>query len=178
MFTVPISIILFSVSCDLHLTDACALASFIPRHIFWTCPNELNVSFASIENLLWIFWIMSQIWICLHICKPKCERLATTEKLFINPMYCSAFIDQSMMMNRRRDDLIVFKFKLDKDDMDSTYQELQKQNDSSTSTHYESIQDTNEDKKSYAELKKKNKDKSAVKEEDYITKLLICATMW
>ena len=123
---------------------------------------------------------MSQIWILIHICKPKCERLATTEKLFINPMYCSAFIDQSMMMNRRRDDLIVFKFKLDKDDMDSTYQDLQnqRQNDSSTSTHYESIQDTNEDKKSYAELKKRNKEKSVAKEEDYITKLLISATLW
>jgi chitin synthase len=93
-------------------------------------------------------------------------------------MYCSAFIDQSMMMNRRRDDLIVFKFKLDKDDMDSTYQEIQKQNDSSTSTHYESIQDTNEDRKSYAELKKKKQEKNVTKEEDYTTKLLICATMW
>uniref|UniRef100_A0AAN0LHG8 chitin synthase n=1 Tax=Polyphagotarsonemus latus TaxID=1204166 RepID=A0AAN0LHG8_9ACAR len=180
ILTVPISIILFSVSCDLHLTDTCTLVSIIPRHLFWTCPNDLNSSFASTENLLWIFWIMSQIWICIHICKPKCERLATTEKLFINPMYCSAFIDQSMMMNRRKDDLIVFKFKLDKNDPDSQYQDLrnQKQNDSSTSTHYESIQDTSDDKKSYAELKKKNKEKKTALEEDYITKLLICATMW
>ena len=34
ILTVPISIILFSVSCDLHLTDTCALASFIPRLVF------------------------------------------------------------------------------------------------------------------------------------------------
>lgn len=121
---------------------------------------------------------MSQIWILIHICRPRCERLATTEKLFINPMYSAAFIDQSMMMNRRRDDLIVFKFKLDKSDPENLYQDLQKQIDSSTSTHYESIQDTTEDKKSYAELKKKNKEKTVAKEEDYITRLLICATMW
>lgn len=32
ILTVPISIIFFSISCDFHLTDTCALASFIPRY--------------------------------------------------------------------------------------------------------------------------------------------------
>jgi chitin synthase len=182
LLAVPLCIIVFSVTCDMHLSDTCALAHALPRHLFWTCPSEPgNGSFISIENVLWIVWIMSQIWICIHICRPRCERLATTEKLFINPMYCSAFIDQSMMMNRRRDDLIVFKFKLDDDDPESVgvYAATDRAGDSSgTSTHYESIQDGHEDRRGYAEYRKKGKEKSVVQEEDYTTRLLICATMW
>ena len=180
VLTVPLSIIVFSVSCDLHLGDTCALAHFMPRHLFWSCPSEpSNGSFVSLENVLWIVWIMSQIWICIHICKPRCERLATTEKLFLNPMYCSAFIDQSMMMNRRRDDLIVFKFRLDDDDAEAVVGTPVECGDSSgASTHYESIQDGNEDRKGYAEYRKKSKEKSVILEDDYTTRLLICATMW
>lgn len=114
------------------------------------------------ENTLWIIWIMSQIWICFHICRPKCERLATTEKLFVNPMYSSAFIDQSMMMNRRRNDLFVLKgehLNLDKNE----------RIDGSETQHYETISEPTDEKKAA---------QSPVKKEDYITKILVCATMW
>jgi chitin synthase len=49
-------------------------------------------------------WLLSQTWITLHIWTPKCERLASTEKLFCSLMYDSLLIDQSMGMNRRRED--------------------------------------------------------------------------
>lgn len=52
----------------------------------------------------WLLWLLSQTWITIHIWTPKCERLATTEKLFVSPMYCGLLIDQSMALNRRRDD--------------------------------------------------------------------------
>lgn len=53
---------------------------------------------------IWLLWLLSQTWITLHIWTPKCERLATTEKLFVTPMYNGLLIDQSLGMNRRRDD--------------------------------------------------------------------------
>lgn len=53
---------------------------------------------------MWLFWLLSQTWITLHIWTPKCERLASTEKLFVAPMYHALFIDQSLGLNRRRDD--------------------------------------------------------------------------
>jgi chitin synthase len=51
-----------------------------------------------------IVWLLSQTWIGIHIFMPHCERLAPTEKLFVTPMYLSLLIDQSLMLNRRRDD--------------------------------------------------------------------------
>lgn len=53
---------------------------------------------------VWLFWLLSQTWITLHIWTPKCERLASTEKLYVTPMYNSLLIDQSLALNRRRDD--------------------------------------------------------------------------
>lgn len=53
---------------------------------------------------VWLLWLLSQTWITLHIWTPKCERLASTEKLFVIPMYNSLLIDQSMGLNRRCQD--------------------------------------------------------------------------
>lgn len=53
---------------------------------------------------IWLLWLLSQTWITLHIWTPKCERLASTEKLFVSPMYNCLLIDQSLALNRRRDD--------------------------------------------------------------------------
>lgn len=53
---------------------------------------------------VWLLWLLSQTWVTLHIWTPKCERLATTEKLFVRPMYDSLLIDQSLGLNRRCDD--------------------------------------------------------------------------
>lgn len=52
----------------------------------------------------WLLWLLSQTWITLHIWTPKCERLATTETLFVSPVYNGLLIDQSLALNRRRDD--------------------------------------------------------------------------
>ena len=53
---------------------------------------------------IWALWLVSQIWITIHLWWPRCERLAPTEKLFVTPMYNSLIIDQSLALNRRRDD--------------------------------------------------------------------------
>lgn len=64
------------------------LSDFISRQMAW----------------VWLLWLLSQTWITIHIWTPKAERLASTEKLFVLPMYNGLLIDQSMALNRKRDD--------------------------------------------------------------------------
>lgn len=64
------------------------LSDFITRQMAW----------------VWLLWLLSQTWITIHIWTPKAERLASTEKLFVIPMYNGLLIDQSMALNRKRDD--------------------------------------------------------------------------
>ncbi|GAB1605132.1 chitin synthase chs-2-like, partial [Argonauta hians] len=49
-------------------------------------------------------WWVSQLWVTRYIWTPKAPRLAFTEKLFILPLYCPGFIEQSLLLNRRRND--------------------------------------------------------------------------
>lgn len=65
-----------------------SLSDFISRQMAW----------------VWLLWLLSQTWITIHIWTPKTERLASTEKLFILPMYSGLLVDQSMALNRKRDD--------------------------------------------------------------------------
>ncbi|XP_067661074.1 chitin synthase chs-2-like [Haliotis asinina] len=49
---------------------------------------------------------LSILLVCAHIWVPKAQRVAATDKLFNRPLYCGAFFDTSLMMNRRSDDSI------------------------------------------------------------------------
>jgi chitin synthase len=107
---------------------------------------------------MWLVWLLSQTWITIHVWIPKCERLAATEKLFVNPMYSSVLIDQSLAMNRRRDDEEVIKsedINLDGDGINSN----------EASQHYETISEPDDKKTSFHS-------------QDQITKIYACATMW
>ena len=63
-----------------------------------TPPSRLQVVW------IWVLWLFSQAWITAHIWTPHSFRLAPTEKLFVTPMYNALLIDQSLALNRRRDD--------------------------------------------------------------------------
>lgn len=65
---------------------------------------ELNNFVSEQQSWIWLFWLLSQAWITRHTWMPKCEKLATTEKLFVRPMYEPFLIDQDLAMNRRLDD--------------------------------------------------------------------------
>ena len=69
------------------------LVSFcdIYEHLFWQ------------HAWVWLFWLLSQAWISLHIWKPNVDRLMSTEILFCMPGYESLFVDQSLALNRRHD---------------------------------------------------------------------------
>ncbi|XP_060583228.1 chitin synthase chs-1-like [Ruditapes philippinarum] len=48
-----------------------------------------------------VVWI-SLYWLCRHIFYPNIERLAKTERLFMNPFYCGILFEQHLLLNRRR----------------------------------------------------------------------------
>lgn len=106
VLTVPITVILLISSCGLRNEDPCFFRDHVPDYLYWQCPSGdfLNDFIYNQHAWIWILWLLSQTWITIHIFMPRCERLAPTEKLFVTPMYNGLLVDQSLALNRRRDD--------------------------------------------------------------------------
>ncbi|KAJ6216762.1 hypothetical protein RDWZM_007919 [Blomia tropicalis] len=146
--TVPITISVLITFCGVHFENKCRLSDFlIPKYLFWHCQEEpflRDESFFNLHAFMWLAWLLAQTWISIHIWTPKCERLATTEKLFVNPMYTSVLIDQSLAFNRRRDDAESIKS-----------EDINLDNDGNTmqdpSQHYETISEQDEKSKKQKE---------------------------
>ena len=98
-------LISYLIACGARAKDRCAFHSFMPDYLFFECPSvgDYFVYLWQEQVWLWTLWFLSQIWITFHIWFPKSPRLASTEHLFGTPMYCSLFIDQSLVLNRRAD---------------------------------------------------------------------------
>ncbi|KAL6424092.1 hypothetical protein ACFW04_009762 [Cataglyphis niger] len=158
--TIPVSISLLIAACGLRNSDPCFFHGTIPDYLFYESPppNFLNDFVSKQYAWVWLLWLLSQTWITLHIWTPKCERLAATEKLFVVPMYNSLLIDQSMGLNRRRDDQPEVKVEdlaeIEKEKGDGDYETIYEQTDGSTTPP------------------------SAVKSSDHVTRIYACATMW
>lgn len=103
---------------------------------------------------MWLFWLLSQAWIAIHIWTPKCERLASTERLFVTPMYSSLLIDQSLALNRKRED--DYEVRADEVEQDPT------------ETDYEEIRS----------IDSSHKEKEVKHKADTIPRIYACATMW
>ncbi|KAH7639899.1 chitin synthase-like protein 2 [Dermatophagoides farinae] len=161
--TVPVTISVLITFCGIHFENRCPLSDFwIPKYLFWFCQEEPFSEFLMKPHaFLWVAWLLSQIWISVHIWNPKCERLATTEKIFVLPMYNSVLIDQSLAMNRRRDDEEIIKSEDINLDSDGTTMQ-------DPSQHYETISDQDD---------KKKKDKETFSA-DQIIRIYAVATMW
>lgn len=115
VLVVPGTIALF-VTFDTYQTeDVCFSQYFLPPYIFWNIDLDDNfiedrvspsittiifIKFILQLAWVWVFWLVSQVWITFHIWFPQCERLARTEKLFVTPMYSAVVPDQSICMNR------------------------------------------------------------------------------
>ncbi|XP_018052916.1 PREDICTED: uncharacterized protein LOC108690240 [Atta colombica] len=158
--TIPVSISLLIAACGLRNNDPCFFHGTVPDYLFYESPlpNFLNDFVSKQYAWVWLLWLLSQTWITLHIWTPKCERLAATEKLFVVPMYDSLLIDQSMGLNRRRDDQPEVKVEdlaeIEKEKGDGDYETIYEQTDGSTTPP------------------------SAVKSSDHVTRIYACATMW
>ncbi|XP_067001405.2 chitin synthase chs-2 [Anabrus simplex] len=156
--TTPVSISLLIAACGVRNRDPCFFHDVIPDYLFFESPPLYFLTdFISREQAwVWLLWLLSQTWITLHIWTPKAERLATTEKLFVTPMYDSLLIDQSLALNRRRDDGDDYKT-----------EELA---DFSNDNYYERI--------SIHSTTSSTSPKSDVESSDKITRIYACATMW
>ncbi|KFB43652.1 AGAP001205-PA-like protein [Anopheles sinensis] len=154
--TVPVTVTLLLVFCGLREADVCAFHSILPDYIFFRMP-PIYYLFDYVVNefsWLWLLWLLSQTWITRHIWMAKSDRNASTEKLFVTPMYNSLLIDQSVAMNRRREDQEDFVKKIDMVKVKDT----EKANEIDAKAH-EGKDDT-------------------IKPYDRIPQIFICATMW
>ncbi|KAK4319406.1 hypothetical protein Pmani_009641 [Petrolisthes manimaculis] len=163
--TIPVSISLLITACGLRYDNACSF-SVIPAYLFWECKNGdiLNDFLNNDYAWVWLFWLLSQTWITLHIWTPKCERLASTEKLFVTPMYNSLLIDQSLALNRRRDD----EGDVKTEDLNLNADE----HENEVSQYYETISIHTDSSSN------NNAGTGKIKSSDQITRIYATATMW
>ncbi|XP_054706710.1 chitin synthase chs-2-like [Uloborus diversus] len=100
--TVPLTLCLLITACSMRIQSTCAFAELTP-YLFWSCPKDLPTFLFKEGGFVLIFWIVSQVIITIHIWTPKEKRMASTNELFVNPLYSTAFIDQSLALNRRKE---------------------------------------------------------------------------
>jgi len=168
IMAVPTIVTLIIPACGLRTTDPCYFQDAgIPDYLFFDCPNNADWLHDFLSNeygWIWMVWLLSQAWIVHHIWIPHCERLAPTEKLFVTPMYNTLTIDQSLSMNRRRDDegeVKTEELELDRPGID--------END--FSQYYETISNHTDSSQTAMST-------STTKTSDSITRIYACATMW
>ncbi|CAF3327378.1 unnamed protein product [Rotaria sp. Silwood1] len=78
---------------------------FIREIMYWDCSENLNTTRITWHIIIGLcLWYLSQLWITSHIWFPENKRLATTETLFVLPQYDSSLIEQSLLLNRRRNE--------------------------------------------------------------------------
>ncbi|CAH2104562.1 unnamed protein product [Euphydryas editha] len=157
---IPLVVNLLIAACGLRNGDNCIFHGTIPDYLFFESPSVFSLSdFISRQMAwIWLLWLLSQTWITIHIWTPKAERLASTEKLFILPMYNGLLIDQSMALNRKRDDQKDVKTEdlaeIEKEKGDEYYETISVHTDNTSSSP------------------------RTIKSSDQITRIYSCATMW
>lgn len=104
--TVPLSISTLIILCGLREANICAYHDIFPDYMFFHMP-PVQFMFTYIFKQfawIWVFWMLSQTWVTRHLWNPRSHRNASTERLFLLPMYDSLIIDQSLALNRRREE--------------------------------------------------------------------------
>ncbi|KAK0040246.1 chitin synthase chs-2, partial [Biomphalaria pfeifferi] len=98
----PVSVAVIITICYIDSSKLELMTGFLK----WTCTEGSGEKRWLIWHLGLGFglWWASQLWITRYIWTPKAPRLAFTERLFLLPQYCGALIEQSLLLNRRRND--------------------------------------------------------------------------
>ncbi|XP_033728584.1 chitin synthase chs-2-like isoform X2 [Pecten maximus] len=109
MLAAPIMLGLFMGNCESFKLNG-STGPLMPDYLYWTCDIH-GISYDFLDNLVSDYylpvtlgWWLSFMWVTFHIWIPRVERLAQTERLFVQPLYCGVLLEQSLMLNRRRDD--------------------------------------------------------------------------
>jgi chitin synthase len=148
---VPVTVSFLWAVISASAQDKCEVCKMFKgfQYIFWytqeTDVFTYNVNaYNYISTFMWIISLASQIWISIHVWFSTSERLASTEKLFITPMYSSVIIDQSLAMNRRRLNLTDDVIKKDVETVSINVEHVdQEMNDNNNTNHYyESVSET------------------------------------
>ncbi|XP_073941849.1 hyaluronan synthase-like protein kkv isoform X5 [Choristoneura fumiferana] len=157
---IPLVVNFLIAACGIRNGDHCSFHGTIPDYLFFESPPVYTLSdFISRQMAwVWLLWLLSQTWITIHIWTPKAERLASTEKLFVLPMYNGLLIDQSMALNRKRDD--------HKDVKTEDLAEIEKEKGDE---YYETIS---------VHTDNTGQSPRSIKSSDQITRIYACATMW
>lgn len=89
--------------CAARNKDICAFHNIILDYLFFEEFLFGNWSeFLSRWYIwLWLIWLMSQIWITMHLWTTENERLALAERIFSTITYDSLMIDQCLALNRK-----------------------------------------------------------------------------
>ncbi|CAF4758377.1 unnamed protein product [Pieris macdunnoughi] len=146
----PVLVNILIYVCGIRNANPCAYHGTIPDYLSFTIPPVYFLQHYIGREMTWIWlvWLASQAWITIHTWTPRCERLAATDKLFAKPWYSGLLIDQSMLMNRTRDD-----------DADIPVEDIL-------------------DMKDDASITSSTVEPRDVKPSDNVTRVYICATMW
>ncbi|KAF7636295.1 hypothetical protein Mgra_00004282 [Meloidogyne graminicola] len=112
ILSVPVSILLITHFCNQKVKDSCYLNNWISKELFWKCPSKTfnwQNHWNELPNILWFGWWLSQFWITIYLWIPKQERLAKSEDLFILGYFDGPFPEQSIALDRKRDDKIFIR---------------------------------------------------------------------
>ncbi len=168
--TVPACLTLLLAGCGARAADVCAFNPAVPDYLFFECPavGDYMEYLKQEVSWLWALWFLSQMWITMHIWFPKSTRLAATEQLFCTPMYSGLAIDQSLVMNRRRDG----EYELRYEDLMEEVQDVKMER------YYAKYVDEYESSAKPGSGYNASKSSKMVRASDKITKIYGCATMW
>lgn len=90
--------------CIARKQDVCAFHDIgIPDYLFFqdTMFRNWTEFISNWYVWCWLIWLLSQIWITMHLWTTENERLALVEKIFSTIIYDSLMIDQCLALNRR-----------------------------------------------------------------------------
>lgn len=108
-FAFPINLIslmtvcLILTVCTIRNKNVCAFHDMIPDYLFFADSSFNNWSDLFVNWYVWCWpsWLLSQIWITMHLWKTENERLALLERIFFIINYDSLIMEQCLTLNRR-----------------------------------------------------------------------------